>query len=101
MRGTTIKYSSIRKKNNLKKDNTLENDTSKLEEEINENFANIDVDKLEILSQKKAALIELRKSKIEGVMLRSKCRYQDLGEKTIKYFLIWKTGNTQIKYWVN
>ena len=86
MRGNTIKYSSIRKKINLKKDNTLENDTSKLEEEINENFANIDVDKLEILSQKKAALIELRKSKIEGVMLRSKCRYQDLGEKPIKYF---------------
>ena len=51
-----------------------------------------------MLSQKKAALIELRKSKIEGVMLRSKCRYQDLGEKPTKYFfLINKTGNTQIK----
>ena len=88
MRGNTIKYSSIRKKNNLKEENTIENDISKLETEINENFANIDVDKLEILSQKKAALIELRKSKIEGVMLRSKCRYQDLGDKTTKYFLI-------------
>ena len=88
IRGNTIKFSSIRKKNNLKEENTLENDISKLETEINENFANIDVDKLEILSQKKAALIELRKSKIEGVMLRSKCRYQDLGEKPTKYFLI-------------
>ena len=86
IRGNTTKYSSIRKKNNLKEENTLENDISKLESEINENFANIDVDKLEILSQKKAALIELRKSKIEGVMLRSKCRYQDLGEKPTKCF---------------
>ena len=86
IRGNTIKYSSIRKKNNLKEENTLENDISKLESEINENFANIDVDKLEIVSQKKAALIELRKSKIEGVMLRSKCRYQDLGEKPTKIF---------------
>ena len=78
----------MEKKNNLKEENTLENDISKLETEINENFVNIDVDKLEILSQKKAALIEFRKSKIEGVMLRSKCRYQDLGEKPTKYFLI-------------
>ena len=39
-----------------------------------------------MLSQKKATLTELRESKIEGVMLRSKCRYQDLGEKPTKYF---------------
>ena len=56
------------------------------EKEINDNFANIDFNKLDILSQKKATLTALRKSKIEGVMLRSKCKYQDLGEKPTKYF---------------
>ena len=75
IRGNTIKYSSIRKKNKLKEEKTLETDILKLEEEINDNFANIDFNKLDILSQKKATLTELRESKIEGVMLRSKCRY--------------------------
>ena len=28
----------------------------------------------------------MRKEKIDGVMLRSRCRYQNLGEKPSKYF---------------
>ena len=31
---------------------------------------------------------EIRKTKLEGVMLRSMCRYEDLGEKPTKYFFL-------------
>ena len=36
--------------------------------------------------EKKEQLTDIRKNKIDGVMLRSKCRYQDLGEKPKNYF---------------
>ena len=35
----------------------------------------------------KKQLYEIRKHKLEGVMLRSRCRYEDLGEKPTSYFL--------------
>ena len=36
--------------------------------------------------QKKNEFIELRNKRIEGVMLRSQSRYEDLGEKPSNYF---------------
>ena len=39
------------------------------------------------LEEKKARLQEIRKCTIEGVMIRSRCRYEDLGEKPSSYFL--------------
>ena len=39
------------------------------------------------LNGKKDQLQEIRKHKLEGVMLRSLCRYEDLGEKPTSYFL--------------
>ena len=71
----------------MEEEKKLEDDIKGIENDINNNFQNIDVEKLESLSQKKSRLIEIRKQKIEGVMLRSRCRYQDLGEKPSKYFL--------------
>ena len=38
------------------------------------------------LVQKQNQLINVRNEKIEGVMLRSKCRYMDLGDKPTNYF---------------
>ena len=37
--------------------------------------------------KKKEQLYEIRKHILEGVMLRSRCRYEDLGEKPTSYFL--------------
>ena len=86
IRGNTIKYSSIKKRKKLEKENKLEQEINELEEIINNDFSNADEDKIVNLARKKETLIEIRKEKIEGVMLRSRSRYQDLGEKPSKYF---------------
>lgn len=87
IRGETIKYSSIKKKNSIKEEKKLEEEIKELEDEINVNILQINEDTLQNLSLKKNQLTEIRKHKIEGVMLRSRSRYQDLGEKPTKYFL--------------
>ena len=54
------------------------------------------------LVQKQNELVNLRNEKIEGVMLRSKCRYMDLGEKPTNYFfLVWKLEIIQVKLSIN
>ena len=87
IRGNTIKFSSIKKKENEREEQNLEHDIKEIENEINTNFLNIEDEKLNTLVQKKQRLTEIRKTKIEGVMLRSRVRYEDLGEKPTKYFL--------------
>ena len=42
--------------------------------------------KIQSLIEEKEEFIGIRKSKIEGVMSRSRCRYQGLGEKRTNYF---------------
>ena len=42
------------------------------------------------LENKKERLNEIQREKIEGIMLRSRSRYENLGEKPTQYFLIWK-----------
>ena len=86
IRGNTIKYSSIKKRKKLEDEHKLEQEIKQLEDEINNDFSNIDDEKILNLSQKKTILSDIRKEKIEGVMLRSRSRYQDLGEKPSKYF---------------
>jgi hypothetical protein len=65
----------------------LEKEIENLEKQISENHQTIDEQILIELSNKKSDLENIRKVKLEGVMLRSKCRYEDMGEKTSKYFL--------------
>ena len=86
IRGNTIQFSSFNKKKDIEKENKLEKDIKKLEEEISSNINNIENEKIDMLEQKKNELIELRNKKIEGVMLRSRSRYEDLGEKPSNYF---------------
>ena len=69
-----------------KLENKLEQEIKELEAEINNDFSSIDENKITNFARKKEILIEIRKEKIEGVMLRSRSRYQDLGEKPSKYF---------------
>ena len=75
VRGNTIKFSSIKKKENIREEQNLEYEIK--QNEINTNFLNIEDEKLNILIQKKERLAEIRKAKIEGVMLRSRVRYED------------------------
>lgn len=86
IRGNTIKFSSIKKKEQTKEEQNLEHDIKEIENEINLNFLNIEEERINTLAQKKERLIEIRKAKIEGVMLRSRVRYADLGEKPTQYF---------------
>ena len=87
IRGHTIKYSSIKKKQSLEEERKLQQEINDLEDEINNNILQISEETFQNLSLKKTRLTEIRKNKIEGVMLRSRTRYQDLGEKPTKYFL--------------
>ena len=65
IRGHTIKYSSFKKKQSIEEERRLENENENLETRINDNL--LDISTLEILSEKKIRLSEIRKSKIEGV----------------------------------
>ena len=57
IRGNTIQFSSFNKKKNTEKENKLEADIKKLEEEISSNINNIDDEKLDTLVQKKNEFI--------------------------------------------
>ena len=85
--GETIKYSSRKKRESLKQENQLEEDIKKIEHDISENLENTTPEIFITLNEKKNQLHEIRNHKLEGVMLRSRCRYEDLGEKPTAYFL--------------
>lgn len=93
IRGNTIKYSSIKKKKKIEEEKKLEEEINFLENKINNDFINTEAETIQVLEQKKVRLVEIRKEKIEGVMLRSKCRYQDLGEKPTHYFFSLENRN--------
>ena len=82
----TIKYSSIKKKLSCKEEQSLDKEIKDLEDDINTNFSHIINEQFKTLAQKKDRLEEIRKAKIQGVMLRSRVRYEELGEKPTKYF---------------
>ena len=58
IRENTIKYSSIKKK-----ENKLEQEINELEEEINNDFSNANEDEIITFARKKETLIEIRKEK--------------------------------------
>ena len=84
IRGSTI--NSQRKKQRQEEETKLEQDIKWIEEEVNANFLNLSEDVLNELENKKSLLNEIQKGKIEGVLLRSRSRYEDLGEKPSHYF---------------
>ena len=82
IRGETIKYSSIKKKENMQEEIKLEKEILEIEENINNNTLNIHINNLNSLEEKRNRLYEIRNKKMEGVLLRSRCRYEDLGGKS-------------------
>ena len=93
IRGNTIKNSSEKKKKRVKEEKALEEDIKRLENEICLNSINVNNQTVVNLVQKQNELVNLRNEKTEGVMLRSKCRYMDLGEKPTNYFFSLETRN--------
>ena len=86
IRGNTIKYSSFKKKQKQEEEIKLEQEIKLIEKEVNRNFLNMSEESLNNLETKKAKLHDIQKDKIEGMMLRSRSRYEDLGEKPTRYF---------------
>ena len=87
IKGETIKYRSRKKKDNSRQEKQLENEISNLENKISETLQTVSQEDINLLDDKKNKLHEIRKSKIEGVMLRSRCRNKDFREKPSGYFL--------------
>ena len=87
IRGKTIKYSSRKKKEKEKLQKQLEEEIAKLEKSMPEDSVKFTVENSTLLEEKKNRLYELRENIIEGVMIRSRCRYEELGEKPTSYFL--------------
>ena len=69
-----VKYSSRKKKEMEREETNLEKQIKILEDNYNDNLAGTNEIDLNLLKEKKTRLEEIRKKKIEGVMLRYRCR---------------------------
>ena len=81
IRKTTIAYSSKKKKENNKNEGKLEQEIADLENKIDKTEA-----ETILLQEKKELLQELRKAKLDGILIRSKATYTCCGEKISKYY---------------
>ena len=80
IRKATIEYGARKKRENNKKEESLEREILKLEQK----YRTITEDQL--LQEKNDRLIELRKHKVEGIILRSRATFACSGEKISKYY---------------
>ena len=79
-------YHHLKKKQKQQEEEKLEQDIKRLEEEVNCNFLNMSEESLNDLENKKEKLNEIQREKIEGIMLKSRSRYENLEEKPTQYF---------------
>ena len=90
IRGKTISYSSYKKR----EQNILEN---RLVEDIKILEANNDMINSDILEDKKMELMEIRKTKLKGQLVRSRAKWVEDGEKPSKYFCNMESRNYHSK----
>ena len=81
IRAKTISYSIQKKKTENEKEQQLENEIQSLEKNMS-----LDEENSRLLYEKKEKLTAIRKTKIEGTLLRAKARWAAEGEKISKYF---------------
>ena len=87
-----MEYSARKKKENAQSERKLEEDIQALE-----NKPDKTVEEQYQLQNKKEDLVALRKSKVQGILVRSKARWAAEGEKVTKYFfVILKRGTTLV-----
>lgn len=78
IRGKTISYAAYKKKQSLLREQTLIQEINNLEED--------DTLDTNILEEKKTELQNIRKEKMQGILVRAKLRWAEEGEKPTKYF---------------
>ena len=81
IRSKTISYSAWNKKRKV--ESSLENEINDLTDKVSQG----DSTAVDLLNSKQAELVDIRKNKIDGVLIRSKTRWIEHGEKPSKYFL--------------
>ena len=81
IRKTVIGYSVKKKKNDMDKEKQLEKEITSLESKLVKTEED-----LQLISLKENSLKDLRKKKIDGIIIRSKARWAAQGEKVTKYF---------------
>ena len=82
IRGFSIKYSKMKRKKERQKETELKNEFDILSEKVN-SLLDIELQRLEDIQ---SLLNEINNKQTEGVMIRSKARWTELGEKNTKYF---------------
>ena len=85
VRDKTIQYASKRKKEVNAEEKKLIKDIDELESEISGN-SSASEERIEVLKQKKNELESIRKYKMEGIIIRSRTKWYEEGEKNSKYF---------------
>ena len=94
IRGETIKYSSIKKKENMQEEIKLEKEILEIEENINNNTLNIHINDLNSLEEKRKRLYEIRnKKKWREFYYDRGVDMKISGEKPTKYFLNLESRN--------
>ena len=83
IRSKTISYASWKKKSNNKRESHIEIAIQNLSYQISQG----DLTVTEELKSKQTEHIDLRKKKMEGVLIRSKTRWIEEGEKPSRHFL--------------
>ena len=78
IRGSCISYASFKKKQETRLENEIMSIIKHLEDNLNEN-------NVHQLEEKRQELIELRKKKVEGMILRSCAKWIYEGEQNSKY----------------
>lgn len=85
IRGKTISFSAYKKKQNMQREQSLQNEILELEKTPEINCTQIEV--------KKKELQNIRKEKIQGIMVRARVKWAEEGEKPTKYFCSLESRN--------
>ncbi|KAK3091716.1 hypothetical protein FSP39_022111 [Pinctada imbricata] len=83
IREMTLRYSSERKKRKLMHKNNLENEIKNIKSALDHNYDTILDNRLTELTLE---LENIRKEELKGMIVRSRCRWIEDGEKPSKYF---------------
>ena len=81
IRSTVLSYSAKKKRENINTENALEQEIQQIESKLHKTLEDHDS-----ISAKKQTLQNLRKEKMDGILLRSRAKWASQGEKVSKYF---------------
>ena len=94
IRGSTIKYSKMKRKKEREKETNLKKELNSL----SVNTSTLSEAELHRLEEVQSLLVEINDKQTEGVMIRSKARWIELGEKNTKYFCALEKRNYKTKH---